>query len=258
MCGRYFLTSLIDTLRALFDVDTPHPIPPRYNIAPTQPVLVVRQCADDTLGRKGGRELAAVEWGLVPEWSRTGRRTDRPLINARVETVAEKPSFRASLVRRRCLVPFDGWYEWQAAGGKTGGRQAGASHGGKQPWAITPRRGPMAFAGIWSVWQGPDGASALETMAILTGPAPGAMAELHPRKPLVLEPSDYARWLEPHDPLPRGFLDSFSWAGEEAFEWRPVSRRVNAISHDDPACLDAPAADPPPPQPRQPDLFGPL
>lgn len=219
MCGRYTLRSPIDEIARLFDVPARVPIPERYNIAPRQPVLVVR---NDTHGK---RELAAVEWGLIPEWKK--EIGDKPLINARVETVEVKPSFRSSIKRQRCLVPFDGWFEWKPEEGR------------KQPYFFEPHGGgPHAFAGIWSTWHGPDGDHWLETMAILTAPALGHLKKIHHRRPLVLSSDQYSDWLQPHDPLPRGFLNSFDWVGAQAFSCRAVSARVGNVRFDDPACIE--------------------
>jgi len=230
MCGRYMLTSPIDMLRQMFDLHAMAAIMPRYNIAPKQPVLVVRN------DEKGKRELAAVEWGLVPEWKK--EIGDKPLINARVETITEKPSFRSSVKRSRCLVPFNGWYEWRTVGGL------------KKPFWIKPSSGQVAaFAGIWSVWHGPTGEHWLETMAIVTSSATGPMKLLHHRKPLVVQPAEYDRWLEPHDPLPRGFLESFDWMPEHHFEWQQVSSRVNSVRYDAEGCIA------PPEEERQTTLF---
>lgn len=221
MCGRYLLTSPKEALEAVFPIEMHAGIPPRYNIAPTQPVLIIRR----TEG--GMNELAAVEWGLVPEWKK--ERGDKPLINARIETVVEKPSFRASMKRTRCLVPFDGWYEWKSEGGR------------KRPYLVRPiGGGPMAFAGIWATWHGPAGDFWLETMAILTGPTIGPMKRLHSRLPLVVRPEQYDAWLTPHDPLPRGFLESFDFVPETAFEWKGVSSKVNNARFDGPECFDQP------------------
>ncbi len=240
MCGRYLLTAPADVVSQTFGVTADTPIPPRYNIAPTQPVLIVRHAEVDGRMRAGEREIVAVEWGLVPEWIKT--RPDKPLINARIETVAEKPSFRAAVKRRRCLIPFTGWYEWK--------NEAGI----RQPYLIRfrdPKR-VGAFAGIWTIWFGPGGDYWLETTAILTADAKSELAQVHHRRPLVLEPKDFERWLTPHDPLPRDFLSSFSWTSETLFETLKVSTRVNSIRYDDPSCLEAPA---PPPPPAQGSLF---
>ncbi|MCJ9427586.1 SOS response-associated peptidase [Kordiimonas marina] len=230
MCGRYVLISPAEEISGKLGVEARHPVPPSYNIAPRQPVLIIRRA------ETGGKELAAVEWGLIPEWAK--EIGAKPLINARVETVQVKPSFRSSLIRKRCLVPADGWYEWRTEGGR------------KQPYYVTPvGGGPMAFAGTWATWHGPAGDHWLETMAIITGPATGPMRSLHSRKPLVLRPEQYDAWLAPHDPLPRGFLESFDWMPETAFHWHPVTPRMGNIQYNEPGCLDAPEDDP------QPTLF---
>ena len=225
MCGRYTLTSPNDELERLFQLPNGASIPARYNIAPRQPVFVVR------VGEQGVRELVAVEWGLVPEWKK--EIGDKPLINARVETIESKPSFRSSIKRKRCLVPFSGWYEWKNENGK------------KQPYLIEPSDGgPGAFAGIWSTWHGPGGDFWLETMAIVTSATSGPMRPLNHRRPLVVPPDSYDAWLQPQDPLPRGFLNSFDWVGEAAFHWRSVTTRVNNVRIDDENCLLPAEVDP--------------
>ena len=233
MCGRFILTSPIDEIERWFglpEFEKRPPIPARYNIAPRQPVLIVRS------SEGGAPELAAVEWGLIPEWKK--EIGDKPLINARVETVEAKPSFRSSIKRKRCLVPFNGWYEWRSEDGR------------KQPYAFEPvSDGPMAFAGIWSVWHGPGGDHWLETMAIVTDVAAGPMKSVHHRRPLVVPQNRYADWLQPHDPLPRGFLNSFDWVPETSFHWRPVHARVGNVRIDDPSCLEPPESE------RQQSLF---
>jgi putative SOS response-associated peptidase YedK len=230
MCGRYMMTSPIEAMRRAFGVIAHAGIPQRYNIAPRQPVLIVRN------GEKGERELAAVEWGLIPEWKK--EIGDKPLINARIETISEKPSFRSSIKRKRCLVPFDGWYEWKTVDGR------------KQPYLVKPTDGKLAaFAGIWSTWHGPAGEHWLETMAIVTAPAESSLKSLHHRIPLVVKPQDYGNWLALHDPLPRGFLQNFDFAPERAFEWSPVDTKVNSVRMEGPDCIA------PPPGERQHSLF---
>jgi putative SOS response-associated peptidase YedK len=218
MCGRYVLTSPEDMISSLFGVPARFPIPERYNVAPQQPVLVVRN------DEHGKPELAAVQWGLVPEWKK--EQGGKPLVNARIETVEVKPSFRSSIKRKRCLVPFDGWYEWKS------------THARKQPYFIEPSGGgPHAFAGIWSTWHGPGGENWLESMAIITAPAIGPLSKVHHRRPLVVPHGQYDQWLQAHDPLPRGFLNSFAWLPETGFSWRTVSQRVNDVRADDKLCL---------------------
>lgn len=240
MCGRFTLTSTQDEIAAFFGVSADHVIPERYNIAPTQPVLVIREAESQIIGKRGGRELAALEWNFVPEWAK--ERNTKPLINARVETIEAKPSFRSSIKRRRCLIPFNGWYEWKSVNGK------------KQPYFIRKiddegNAELAAFAGVWSTWHGPDGEFWLETFAIVTAEAKGPLRATHHRKPLVVKPQDYDRWLIPHDPLPNNFLKTFEWEAETAFHTMPVSTRVNSIRFDDPSCLA------PPEEEKQPSLF---
>lgn len=225
MCGRYLLSSPVENVRRLFGVNAAAAFLPRYNIAPRQPVLIIRA------GESGTSELVAVEWGLVPEWKK--EIGDKPLINARVETIEAKPSFRSSIKRKRCLVPFNGWYEWKSENGR------------KQPYVIEPSGGELgAFAGIWSTWHGPGGDFWLETMAIVTDATSGPMRRLHHRRPLVVPPEQYDTWLQPQDPLPRGFFGSFNWVPETAFHWRSVSTRVNSVSIDDESCLLPAEVDP--------------
>lgn len=180
MCSRYSLTKPLEAVRSYFRADGGETYPARYNIAPTQPVLIVRQT------QSGERELILVRWGLIPSWVKHPRDYST-LLNARSETAAEKPSFRGPLRHRRCLVPADGYYEW------TG--QPGA----KQPHLIRPRRDSceplMAMAGIWDHWLGADG-SELETMAILTVAANATTAVVHDRMPVILPPEDFDAWLD--------------------------------------------------------------
>lgn len=225
MCGRFALKAPATEIERFFKVNAPVPIPDRYNIAPRQPVLIIRHT------EKAVRELAAVEWGLVPEWKK--EIGDKPLINARVETIEAKPSFRSSIKRKRCLVPFTGWYEWKTVDGL------------KVPHFISHMDGEMhAFAGIWSTWHGPHGDHWLETMSIVTAASSGIMRGMHHRKPLVVKPEQFEDWLTLHDPLPRNFLGSFDWEEEQHFHWRPVSRKVNSVRYDGPDCLDPPEENP--------------
>ena len=177
MCSRYSLTSPPEAVRAYFKVGGDDAFPPRYNIAPTQPVAIVRASA------VGPRELALVRWGLIPSWVKDPREFTT-LLNARSESVIEKPSFRSAMKYRRCLVPADAFYEW--TGPKTD----------KRPYLIRPRAGgPMAFAGLWEHWQGADG-SELETMAIITTGPNRTLAPIHDRMPVVLHQRDFDAWLD--------------------------------------------------------------
>ena len=245
MCGRYALTHDLPALVTAFGIEPRAAIPPRYNIAPGQPVLIVRHSTGGAPGHAPARakifesraELAAVEWGFVAEWVKE-RQPGKPLVNARVETATCKPSFRAAVKRQRCLVPFSAWYEWKSEAGR------------RQPYMIEPVTATVgAFAGIWSLWHGPAGEHWLETMAILTGPASGPLKALHSRRPLIVRPEDYAKWTAPTDPLPRNFLQNMQWESETCYHWRRLGTRVNDVRHDDAAC-QLPSS-----QPAQKSLF---
>jgi putative SOS response-associated peptidase YedK len=231
MCGRYRLSTHPHALYEQFALELVNPdereIPPRYNIAPTQPVLAVRLRPD------GRRELVLLHWGLIPHWAKEPSIGNR-MINARAETVAEKPSFRNALRRRRCLVPADGFYEWQKRGA-----------GPKQPYDIAREDGaPFAFAGLWEHWQGPNGEE-IESCAIVTTAANGMMRSIHDRMPVILAPEDYEAWLagereRPADVLP--LLAPRDWPGMRV---RPISTFVNNARHEGSECIapPAPAAD---------------
>jgi putative SOS response-associated peptidase YedK len=208
MCSRYALTSPYEAVRAYFAFRNGDVFPPRYNIAPSQPVAIVRH------DLKGERELALVRWGLIPSWVKDPR-TFKMLINARSESVAEKPSFRASLRHRRCLVPCDGFYEW------TGPARA------RRPYLARPRAGgPMALAAIHENWLGADG-SEIETMAILTTASNGAMAAVHDRMPVIIAPEHFAAWLD-CSPGTTAHIDPLLTSpAEDLLEIVEVTRRLN-------------------------------
>jgi putative SOS response-associated peptidase YedK len=177
MCSRYSLTSPPEAVRSYFGYRNEASFPPRYNIAPSQPVAIVR------LDPMGERELALVRWGLIPSWVKDPREFST-LINARSETAAEKPSFRAAMRHRRCLVPVDGFYEWTGPAGD------------KRPSLFRSKSGgPMAFAGLWEHWMGADG-SEVDTMAILTTSANATVRPVHDRMPVILPPEAFATWLD--------------------------------------------------------------
>ncbi len=180
MCSRYSLTSPPEAVRSYFRLRDIESFPPRHNIAPTEPVAIVRASLDQ---HQSTPELRLVRWGLIPSWVKDPR-TFATLINARAETAPDKPSFRGGLRHRRCLIPADGFYEW------TGKR------GAKVPHLIRLRSGaPMALAGISEHWLGADG-SELETMVILTVPAAASIAHLHDRMPALLPPEAFEAWLD--------------------------------------------------------------
>ena len=189
MCGRFVAATAPSELAARFEAEMAPELSgdgelgPRFNVAPTLPVCVVA-----TSRRTGVRRLGVFRWGLVPSWAADPSVGSR-LINARVETVATKPAFRKALVRRRCIVPADAFYEWQRQGGRT-----------RQPFAIRRRDGELlAFAGLWEVWR-PEGdpeAPLLRSCTIITTQANEAVAALHDRMPAVLPPGAWAEWLDP-------------------------------------------------------------
>ena len=218
MCGRYTFFAEPEELTDLFDLlDAPR-YPPRYNIAPTQPVPAVRP--DD----QGRRFMVEMRWGLIPSWSKDPRIGAR-LINARIESVAEKPAYRAAFRRRRCLLPARGFYEWQRRGSR------------KQPYYVHLRGGELfAFAGLFEHWRSPEGDS-IDTCTILTTEACEPIRDIHPRMPVVLSPEVYALWLDPTLQAPdrlRGLLELLP---PEVWEVYPVSTHVNSPAHDDPTCI---------------------
>jgi putative SOS response-associated peptidase YedK len=238
MCGRYSLTDPEDAMRRLFGLPPPAGAGPRYNITPSQPALVLR--LDDA----GVAVPDFLQWGLVPAWAKDPEIGNR-MINARSETVAEKPSFRAAYRRRRCLVPADGYFEWQSGGGP------------KQPWRVVREDGAaFAFAGLWEHWQGADGGE-LQTFCLLTTAANELLSAIHHRMPVIIGAGDMAAWLEsPEPPDPAWLLPD---AAPRLRAYR-VSSRVNSPANDDPECIaevaervaDAPVAK----KPAQGDLFG--
>ncbi|MBX7164944.1 MAG: SOS response-associated peptidase [Pirellulales bacterium] len=220
MCGRFTLRQPPRQLAIHFGIDEPPALRPRYNIAPTQDVAIVRLAPD------GHRELVELRWGLVPSWSQDPTIGSR-MINARGETLAEKPSFRAAFKERRCLIPADGFYEWLKVDKQ------------KQPQFIhLPDDEPFAFAGLWEAWRGSD--PPLETCTIVTTEANSRLRGLHERMPVILDPADYAAWLDPQLRDPQRLMPLLAARPNALLETRPVSRRVNAPTYDDEGCL-APA-----------------
>jgi putative SOS response-associated peptidase YedK len=231
MCSRYSLTSPPEAVRAYFGHGEAHDYPPRYNIAPTQPVAIVRQ------DRQGRRELALLRWGLLPPWVKNPAEF-ATLINARAETAAEKPSFRGALRHRRCLIPTDGFYEWT---GKPGS---------KQPHLIRPKASSssnqahlMAMAGLWEHWVGGDG-SELQTMAILTVGANATLAAIHDRMPVILAPEQFESWLDCRSGTASDVMDQMVPAPEALLEIIPVSTTLNPVRAEGPGVQEALNGDP--------------
>jgi len=218
MCGRFLLKSPVVELQGAFGfVERPN-LEPRFNIAPTQTVAIVRLRANGD-----GRELALVRWGLVPAWAKEPSIGSR-MINARAEGIATKPAFRAAFRQRRALVLADGFYEWRKVEGA----------GRKQPMLIRRRdHAPFAFAGLWERWRGPDGS--LETCTIVTTAANALLAPIHDRMPVILGPADHEAWLDPARPNGEALLRP---CPTEELEAVPVSTRVNSPRHDDATLLE--------------------
>jgi putative SOS response-associated peptidase YedK len=216
MCGRYELHSQPAAIALAFGLPWPPDVAPRYNIAPMQQVPVVR------VNARGERELVQVRWGLVPRFASDPSIGAR-MINARAETVATRGAFRHALARRRCLVPADGFYEWQVLAA------------GKQPVHVARRDGaPFGMAGLYERWHSPDG-EVLDTCTILTTRANALLRPVHDRMPVIIAPADYARWL---DASRQDIDDLLAPAPDEALRAQPVSTRVNAVRNDDAALIE--------------------
>jgi putative SOS response-associated peptidase YedK len=222
MCGRYAFFSPHEAVIGYFGLADAGPeFGPRYNIAPTQEVAAVR--ADPA-----GRTLAMLHWGLIPFWAKDRAIASR-MINARAETLAEKPAYRAAFKKRRCVLPADGYYEWQSAAG------------GKQPYYVEAASGePLALAGLWERWQDPSGET-VESCTIITTEANAAMRHIHVRMPAILKRESLAGWLDPGaDALALAQL--FLPEAGPALRAHPVSRAVNSPAHQGPELIAAAAA----------------
>lgn len=228
MCGRFTLTiDPADLQDAFYWVDFSNiDFSPRYNIAPTQPVAVVPNT--------GENKLDFFLWGLIPSWARDPKIGSR-LINARSETLAEKPSFRAAYRRRRCLILADGFYEWQkVTGSKT-----------KIPTYIRLKSGaPFAFAGLWEDWHSPDGSQILSCTIITTRPNE-VLKPIHSRMPVILPPAAYELWLDPAEKTSGQLQHLLRPYPSEGIEAYPVSRLVNNPRNDSPGCVLPPPSVPP-------------
>ena len=223
MCGRYTLSVPLSNLVDSFDVQPPDfEYPPRFNIAPTQDAPVIAQ-------DQAGRRMGLLRWGLIPSWAKDPAIGSR-MINARSETVAEKPAFRRAFRRRRCLVPADGFFEWKREAGE------GATKGPKTPyWIHRAAREPFVMAGLWETWD-PGETAPVYTFTVLTTEAVPSIREIHPRMPVILPASAHDRWLDPkaaaEDLLP--LLRPYG----EGIEAYPVSTRVNSPRNDLPECIE--------------------
>lgn len=213
MCGRFVITSPPEALRRIFGYAEQPNFPPRFNIAPTQPIPVV-------IIENGVRHFRLMRWGLLPAWVKDPRKFAL-LINARAETVSEKPAFRNAIRRRRCLIPADGYYEWQV------------SERRKRPHFIHRRDGaPIGLAGLAETWIGPNGEE-LDTVAIVTAPASADLAALHHRVPVTIGADDFGRWLDCGDDTAETVMALLRGPDEGEFVWHEVSTRVNRVANDD-------------------------
>jgi putative SOS response-associated peptidase YedK len=218
MCGRFTQASDGEVIARLFELASSPKLAPRYNIAPTQDVAVVR-AAD------GVRRLSMLHWGLIPSWAKDAGMGAR-LINARAETLSEKPAFRSAFCARRCLVVADGFYEWQKLGAR------------KQPHLIRFRDGrPFGFAGLWERWRGAGG-EGIESCTIITTEANDLLAPIHDRMPVILDSGDYGLWLDPAVTDTNRVTNLLRPSDSSRMEAYPVSLFVNNPANDEPACRE--------------------
>src|SRR3954453_23650700 len=222
MCGRYTLTTSGEDLALAFDLPELPFLPPRYNRAPTQAAAIVRVTEPG-----GPRHLDLLKWGLIPYWAKEASIGNR-MINARSEGVAEKPAYKFSFKKKRCLVAADGFYEWKKEGKA------------KQPYLIHRKDGkPFAFAGLWSTWRNPEqGGALVETFTILTTDANDLLRPLHDRMPVIVDPENFDLWLDPRQEDAAVLQPLLIPHASEGFEAFPVSRNVNSPAHDAADCID--------------------
>jgi len=231
MCGRYAITSAPEAIRALFRYPEQPNFPPRYNVAPTQPIPVVRVV-------EGRRQFALLRWGLLPGWVKDPK-TFTLVINARGESVLDKPAFRNAMKYRRCLIPADGFYEWKADGAR------------KQPYFVRARSdAPFAFAGLWETWIGPNGEE-LDTAAIVTTRANNSLRPIHQRMPVVVPPEAFDLWLNCKEVDAQTAAALIAPAPDDAMEAYPVSTDVNRVANDNAKLVErvVPGAEPLPLRP---------
>jgi putative SOS response-associated peptidase YedK len=219
MCARYVITSPAAAVRALFGYADEAKFPPRYNVAPTQPIPIVRI-------EQGKRSFALARWGFLPAWVKDPR-TFSLLVNARGESVTDKPAFRNAMRRRRCLVPADGFYEW-------------SDTRPRRPFFVRPKAGgPIAFAGVWETWTGPNGEE-VDTAAIVTTRANRTLAAIHDRMPVIVPPDAFNLWLDCSAVDATTAAALFMPVSDALLESYPVSTAVNRAANDSPELI-APA-----------------
>lgn len=224
MCGRFRLGKGRQALKKYFGAANEVDWDPRYNIAPTQDVVTVRQDASNPI-----RLLSLMRWGLIPSWAKDASGAAR-MINARCESAAHRPAFADALRSRRCLIPADGFYEWQKLG-KT-----------RQPYCFALENDDIfAFAGIWDNWRSPEDGM-LETCSILTTSANDLVRDVHDRMPVILPRDSYDLWLDPGFNNMRAISDLLQPLPAAALKKYPVSTRLNSVDNDDPDCASAAAS----------------
>jgi putative SOS response-associated peptidase YedK len=221
MCGRYTLTRRQQEVAERFGVrQLSVELEPRFNIAPTQRVAVIRQSEDNE------PTLDVMRWGLVPFWV-TDLKSAKPFINARAETVASKPSFKKSLVNRRCIIPADGFYEWRKEGKL------------KIPMYIhSPDRSLIGFAGLWDIWKDRETGAVLNSCTIITTTANDTVSPVHDRMPVILKPEDESRWLDPSLQQPEEIMKFLVPAPNERLTMYTVSPKVNTWSVESPELIE--------------------
>lgn len=219
MCGRYTLTAEPEVIQHTFQLDAVSvDLMPRYNIAPTQIVPVI--------ANESPKELTMMRWGLIPSWAKDAA-IGSSLINARAETLAEKPSFRSAYKKRRCLIPADGFYEWAKQG-----------KGAKQPMYIRLNdQSVFAFAGLWEVWKDPNG-DWVQSCTIITTEPNDVIKPLHHRMAVILDPSDYEKWLSPEALSPEELAPLLRQIPADKLSVFPVSPLVNNVRNDDPRLIE--------------------
>ncbi|QUY44146.1 SOS response-associated peptidase [Acaryochloris marina] len=213
MCGRFALTATPDEIATAFGLQNVPPFPPRYNIAPSQPIAVIRQLQHQP------REFRLMQWGLIPGWAKDPS-IGNNLINARCETAHEKPSFRSAIKYRRCLIPASGFYEWQKVDKST-----------KQPYYLRMQQ-PFAFAGLWESWHD------IETCIILTTQPNEVVAPVHQRMPVIISPDNYKVWLDFDIQTPSYLFHLFDPDLVQGLSALPVSTLVNSPTVDRPECIE--------------------
>jgi putative SOS response-associated peptidase YedK len=219
MCGRFRLSKTDKAVMKQFGVEIDPDYSPRYNISPSQSVLAIRQDAAQPV-----RLLSKLRWGLVPFWAKD-LAIGYKMINARSETVLEKPAYRDSFKKRRCLIPADGFYEWKKVGKE------------KQPYNFGMTDDSIfAFAGIWDTWKSPDG-TPVESCSILTTTPNALVADVHDRMPVILDRDDYEQWLDPGVKEPSTLTELLKPFAANRMRSYPVSRLVNSPKNDKPECI---------------------